>query len=131
MSLKKLIELALKEGATEAEVFCSKARLVNVETQRGSVGFAEESASEGLGIRVVAGGALGFSSVNDPRRYEDAVRAAVRCARARGPDPSLKGLPRPGQYRAATGIYDRRLEELSLDECIDMAAAMVAEAKKG
>jgi PmbA protein len=130
MSLKKLVELALREGATEAEVFCSKSRLVNVETQRGSVGFAEESESEGLGIRVVANGALGFSSVNDPRRYEDAVRAAVRCARARGPDPSLKGLPGPGQYRAATGIYDMRLEELGLDECIDMAAAMVAEAKK-
>ncbi len=130
MSLKKLIELALREGATEAEVFYSRSRLANVETQKGSVGFAEESATEGIGIRVVAGGALGFSSVNDPRRYEDAVKAAVRCARARGPDPSLKGLPMPGRYRAANGIYDGRVEGLSLDECIDMAAAMVAEAKK-
>jgi PmbA protein len=130
MSFRKLIDLALKEGATEAEIFYSKGRVVNVETQKGSVGFAEESVSDGIGIRVIAGGAMGYSSVNDPKKYEDAVRTAVKCARARGPDPSQKGLPLPRPYKNVTGIYDRRIEDLKLDECIDTTAAMVAEATK-
>jgi PmbA protein len=131
MSLKKLIDLALREGATEAEVFYSKGRVVTVETTRGDVGFAEESVSDGVGIRVIAGGAFGYSSVNDPRRYEEAVRAAVRCAKARGTDPFLKGLPGPKLYESVTGIYDKRIADMSLDTCIDTTAAMVAEAKKG
>ncbi len=130
MSLRSLIELALREGATEAEIFYSKGKVVNVETQRGNVGFAEESVSDGIGIRVIAGGALGYSSVNDPRKYEDAVRVAVKCAKARGPDQFLKGLPKPKPYKAVAGIYDQRLEDLGLDACIDTTAAMIAEAKK-
>lgn len=128
MSLKKLIELALSEGATEAEVFYSKGRVVNVETLRGSVGFAEESVSDGIGVRVIAGGAFGYSSVNDPRKYEEAVRAAVKCAKARGPDPFLKGLPKPKPYESVSGVYDKRITDMGLDTCIDTMAAMVAEA---
>ncbi len=130
MSLKNLIGLALGEGATEAEIYYSKGRMVTVETIRGDVGFAEESTSDGIGVRVIAGGAFGYSSVNDPRRYEDAVRAAVRCAKARGPDPYLKGLPKPGPYKPVAGTYDKRVAEMGLDACIDTAAAMVAGAKK-
>lgn len=128
MSLKKLIELALSEGATEAEVFYSKGKVVNVETMRGNVGFAEESVSDGVGIRVIAGGAFGYSSVNDPRKYEEAVRAAVKCAKARGPDPFLKGLPKPKPYESVSGVYDKRITDMGLDTCIDTTAAMVAEA---
>ncbi len=131
MSLKKLIGLALKEGATEAEIFYSKGRLVTVETVRGNVGFAEESVSDGVGVRVIAGGAFGYSSANDPRRYEDAVKAAIKCAKARGPDPYLKGLPGPRPYEGVAGVYDRRIADMGLDACIDTTAAMVAEATKG
>jgi PmbA protein len=129
MSLKNLVELALREGATEAEVFYSKGRVVTVETLRGNVGFAEESVSDGVGVRVIARNAIGYSSVNDPRKYEEAVRAAVRCAKARGPDPFLKGLPVPRQYKSVTGVYDKRIADMGLDTCIDTAAAMVAGAR--
>jgi PmbA protein len=130
MSLKKLIDLALREGATEAEVFYSKGRVVTVETLRGNVGFAEESVSDGIGVRVVARNAIGYSSVNDPRRYEEAVRAAVKCAKARGPDPFLKGLPTPRPYKGVAGVYDGRIAGMGLDACIDTTAAMVAGARE-
>jgi len=130
MNFKRLIDLALNEGATEAEVFYSKGKVVNVDTLRGNVGFAEESVSDGVGVRVIAHNAIGYSSVNDPRKYEEAVRAAVRCARARGPDPNLKGLPRPRPYRSVSGVYDGRIAGLGLDACIDTMAAMLGEAKK-
>ncbi|HTX43167.1 MAG TPA: TldD/PmbA family protein [Methanocella sp.] len=130
MSLEKLIGIALKEGATDAEIFYARGRVVNVETLRGNVGFAEESASDGIGVRVIAANAVGYSSVNDPRKYEEAVRAAVRCAKARGPDPFLKGLPEPGPYKSVEGVYDERIAAMGLDACIDTTAAMVGEAKK-
>jgi PmbA protein len=130
MNFKRLLDLALKEGATEAELYYSTGKVVNVETQRGNVGFAEESVSDGIGIRVIAGGALGYSSSNDPKKYEEAVRTAIACAKARGKDPFLKGLPKPRPYRSVSGIYDLRLAGLALDACIDTTDAMVSEAKK-
>ncbi len=130
MNFKKLIDLALKEGASEAEIYYSKGKVVNVETQRGNVGFAEESVSDGVGVRVIADGAYGYSSSNDPTKYEESVRTAIICAKARGKDPSLKGLPKRSTYKSVSGIYDKRIDDLGLDACIDTTAAMVADAKK-
>ncbi len=105
---KKLVDLALKLGASEAEVYASSGKVVNVETVRGDLGYAEEGISEGLGVRVIVGGAEGYSSSNDPARFEAAVKAAIECARARPADPDLKGTARaealpehPGRLRRA------------------------------
>ena len=131
MKLQKLVDLALQQGATEAEVFYSKGRVVTVETQEGQVGFAEESMSDGIGIRVIAGGAIGYSSSNDPLKYEESVKAAIACARARGKDPYLAGgFPTVKPYKPVSGIYDERIEKIDLGECLDITDGIIAEAKK-
>lgn len=127
---KKLVDLALKLGASEAEVYASSGKIVNVETVRGDIGYGEESMSEGLGIRVISRGAEGYSSSNDPLKFEDAVRAAIDCANARPKDPDLKGLPKPRPYRNVRGIHDMRVEEINLDQCMDIAAGMIEAARE-
>ncbi len=126
---KKLVDLALRAGASEAEVYASSGRVVNVETVRGDLGYGEESMSEGIGVRVIAGGAEGYSSSNDPAQFENAVRAAIECARARPPDPDLKGLPRPRKCREVRGVFDDRIAALGLDQCMDIAAGMIEAAR--
>ena len=131
MKLQKLVDLAMKQGATEAEVFYSKGRVVTVETQEGQVGFAEESISDGIGIRVIAGGAIGYSSSNDPEKYEESVKAAIACAKARGRDPFLSGgFPKAKPYKPVSGIYDERIEKIDLGECLNITDSIIAEAKK-
>jgi len=127
---KKLIDLALKLGASEAEVYASSGKVVNVETVRGDLGYAEEGISEGLGVRVTVGGAEGYSSSHDPAKFAEAVRAAIECAKARPADPELKGLPRPLPYKSAHGVFDKRIEEIGLDKCMDIAAGMIEAAKE-
>lgn len=127
--MKKMVDLAISLGAKEAEVYGSSGKVITVETQHGDISFAEESMSEGMGIRVIAGDAVGYSSSNDPAKYEEAVRAAIACARSRGRDPNLVGLPRPETYKSVRGIYDRSIAELKLDQCMDIAATMVESAK--
>lgn len=127
---KKLVDLALKLGARDAEVYASSGKVISVETVRGDLGYGEESISEGLGVRVIASGAEGYSSSNDPARFEDAVKAAIDCARARPADPDLKGLPEPKPYRKVRGIFDERVPEIKLDQCMDIAAGMIEAAKE-
>ena len=126
---RKLIALALEQGAAEAEVYASSGKVVAVETTEGDLGYGEESISEGLGVRVIVGGAEGYSSSNDPAQFENAVGAAIACARARPADPNLKGLPRPGRYQNVRGVYDKRVAALGLDDCLDIAEGMIREAK--
>ncbi|HEY3274558.1 MAG TPA: TldD/PmbA family protein [Methanocella sp.] len=127
---KKLVDLALKLGASDAEVYASSGKIVNVETVRGDLGYGEESISEGLGVRVIVSGAEGYSSSNDHTRFEAAVRAAIECAKARPADPDLKGLPGPRQYRNVRGVFDERVQEMKLDQCMDIAAGMIEAAKE-
>jgi PmbA protein len=127
---KKLVDLALQLGASEAEVYASSGKVVNVETVRGDLGYAEEGISEGLGVRVIVGGAEGYSSSNDPARFEAAVKAAIECARARPADPDLKGLPGLKPYRNVRGVFDDRIADMKLDQCMDIAAGMIEAAKE-
>jgi PmbA protein len=79
---------------------------------------------------VIAGGAEGYSSSNDPARFEAAVSAAIECAKARPADPDLKGMPGPKPYRNVRGVYDERVVEMKLDQCMDIAAGMIEAAKE-
>jgi PmbA protein len=127
---KKLVDLAMKLGASEAEVYASSGRVVTVETVRGDLGYGEESVSGGVGVRVIANGAEGYSSSNDPAKFEEAVKAAIECARARPADPDLKGLPAPKPYKNVHGVYDKRIDEIGLDKSMDIAAGMIEAAKE-
>jgi len=128
---KKLVDLAIRLGASDAEVYASAGKVITIETDHGELGHAEESISEGAGIRVIVNGAEGYSSSNDPFKFEDAVKAAVVCAKARPKDPALKGLPRmPSKYPDVTGIFDQRVADIGLDHCVDIAAGMIRAAKE-
>jgi PmbA protein len=127
---KDMIKLALSLGATEAEVYAAKGGVTTVETEHGDIGFAEQSRSGGYGIRLIYRGALGYSSTNDPSMYEQAVKAAIACARVRGKDPDLKGLPGPSKYKEVRGIFDKTVEGLTVDDCMSLAATMVEGARE-
>jgi len=121
----------MRLGASDAEVYAMAGKIVTVETEHGELGHAEESISIGAGIRVIVDGAEGYSSSNDPTKYEDTVRAAIACARARPRDPALKGLAHPwDKYPEVRGTFDQRVQEIGLDQSVDIADRMIKAAKE-
>lgn len=52
----RLLKLAEKAGAEEAEVFGSAAKVVDVDLRKDQVEMASESRDRGLGLRAVVGG---------------------------------------------------------------------------
>jgi len=125
-SAHRLLSLALKEGAAEAEVYGMVGRAVDVDLRREYVEMASESYHCGLGLRAVVDGAVGFSSSSDMNQLEFVAKSAVRSARARGKDESWISLPLPERVTEPEGIYDRRLEEINPEECIDIARSLLA-----
>ncbi|NMC10762.1 MAG: TldD/PmbA family protein, partial [Methanothrix sp.] len=120
----RLLSLAEREGAQEAEVFGIQGHSVNVDLRKNSVELASESFHCGLGLRAVVRGSVGFSSTSNMELLELVARSAVKSARARGSDDAWRSLPHPEKIVHPAGIYDSRLERIGPEECLDMAASL-------
>ena len=123
---QRLLSLALREGAEQAEVYGMFGRSVDIDLRRDVVELASESFHRGLGLRAVAKGAVGFSSTSDMSLLPFVAKSAVVSARARGGDESWRSLPQPEKVVHPEGIFDSRLQRISPEECLDIAESMLS-----
>ncbi|MFA5579290.1 MAG: TldD/PmbA family protein, partial [Methanothrix sp.] len=121
----RLLKLAEKAGAEEAEVFGSAAKVVDVDLRKDQVEMASESRDRGLGLRAVVGGAVGFSATSDLSKLELVAESAVRAARARGSDDKWRHLPFPRKPRRPEEVYDPAIAKMEPEDCLDLAATLL------
>ena len=120
------VERARRAGADHAEAVVQSSRSFGVEVNGGKIETLKQSASRGLGLRVLVGGAQGFVSSNDfsPERVEDLARRAVALARLSTPDPA-NALPTPEEAGspdgADLGLFDPAVVALPAERKIEMA----------
>ncbi len=122
---RKAQKAAERSGADEVEVFGLMASSVNVDIQLDRIDLARESFSQGIGVKAVVNGAVGFSSTNDPARIEDAAKSATSSARVRHSDPDWTGLPQACDYRVVKGIHDPMIANIDVETCIDLSMKMI------
>ena len=131
--LYKVARSALKKGedagADEIEVFCISGRSKDIETTKNEINLASESFERGIGTRVLVGGAIGFSSTSDLKKIDESVIDAIGCARANDSGNDWKSLPSNGKYPSVSGVYDKRIDNLTVEECLDFATDMINGAK--
>ncbi len=77
--VEKVIDLANKKGI-EAEVYYVASQDTPIEFGNNRLKSLETKASEGIALRIIADGKLGFASSTDLTRLEDLVDAAVATA---------------------------------------------------
>jgi PmbA protein len=119
------VERARRAGADQAEACVESSRSFSVEVNGGRIETLKQSATRGLGLRVIVGGAVGFVSSNDlsGERIADLARRAVALARLSTPDPA-NALPTPaeaGSDGGDLGLLDRAVVALSAERKIEMA----------
>jgi PmbA protein len=117
---------AERAGAEEAEVFGTAGRSVDVDLRRDLIELASESFHQGLGLRAVVHGAVGFSSTSDMTKLESVAQAAVRSARARGSDESWRSLPLPEKVQHPERTFDAALDLIAPEDCLDLARQMLS-----
>ncbi len=123
---QELLSSALAAGAEEAEVYGISSLSFDIDLRRAQVELASRSLHRGLGLRAVVSGAVGFSSTSDMSLLSSVARSAVQSARARGPDPAWRGLPRPERVTHPENTFDPRLAEMGPEECLELAKGLVA-----
>jgi PmbA protein len=120
------VERARRAGADQAEACVESSRSFSVEVNGGKIETLKQSATRGLGLRVIVGGAVGFVSSNDlgGERMEDLARRAVALARLSTPDPA-NALPTPAEAGEAGGpdleLLDPAVVALPAETKIEMA----------
>ncbi|TMC10035.1 MAG: TldD/PmbA family protein [Chloroflexi bacterium] len=117
-----LVEAALEHarrlGADQAEAFYTESTSDSVDYENNRLAGIDSSSSRGIGIRVLAGGRVGFSSTSILDRVEDAVEAALQTARLTEVEMRPFSLPAGGSIDA--DISDREVEAISVGELVEM-----------
>ncbi|MHC1584963.1 MAG: TldD/PmbA family protein [Candidatus Syntropharchaeia archaeon] len=112
--------------ADAIEVFCISGKKLVIEIKRNEIELATQNFFQGIGIRVLIDGRMGISSTNDPKKTEDAVLEAVKLARVSDRDDAWK-FPVSAEYQPVQGIYDERIDKISPEEGMHLAAEMIGE----
>ncbi len=120
------VERARRAGADQAEAVVQGSRAFTVRVSGGQVESLKQSATRGLGLRVIVNGAVGFVSSTDLRNetLDDLARRAVALARFSTPDPA-NAMPAPEEAGDAPAhdlsLFDPAVLELPAERKIAMA----------
>jgi PmbA protein len=127
---RKALRLAEIAGAEEAEIYYAASHSTGVNFKKDSIENAKDRFSEGIGIRAIVNGAVGFASTNSAAQIENAVEVAVAEARVRESDPDWVSLPSNGNYPTVSGIFDKKVEALELEACIEYSLELIEGTKE-
>ncbi len=125
------VRWAIHEGAAEAEAFTLVERGYKVSLRANRISSLEVIDDAGIGIRVAVGRKLGFSYVTglDRDAVREAVRSAVKQARAAPEDREWRGLPGPSpSYPEPGNMYSPALAYMESSTVLENAKYMLDKA---
>lgn len=122
--LRDLVAAAVEAAAADeaVEAFAEEARRTEVEARLGAVEGLTSAESRGLGVRVIAGGRLGFAYAADPS--PDEVVATVARARenaALATEDEHNTLPAPGAFEPIDGLYFEEQASMPPERKVELA----------
>lgn len=121
---EKAVEMALRDGADQAEAYVSAIEILTVNIENGAMRFSGWDSHKGMGVRVVKDQKTGFTYTTGMNRESigDGVRVALKTASVKRPDVDFKSLPEPRTPSEVEGIFDDDVENLTVEEAKDIAS---------
>jgi predicted Zn-dependent protease len=131
--VKKALRAALAEGASEAEVYGSRARSLLLYVDDGMVKNVEERMDQGLAVRAIRSKKVGQSSITlaTIRDAETCAQTALRLANVSAPDPVFKRFAPSIKGNPAPITYDKDIASLSQESICSLAKDIVYSAMEG
>jgi PmbA protein len=121
----RLLSAASAQGAADAEAYFQHGTELTVKAYEGDVESLTSAESRGVGLRVFAGGRMGFAYTSD---LSDAgltrlVRQAGDACRYNEPDPYM-GLPEVAPDGDIDGLADGDFDKRSIEDRVAMAVEL-------
>ncbi|HEX9020280.1 MAG TPA: DNA gyrase modulator, partial [Nitrospirota bacterium] len=127
---ENILSLSQDRKADSAEVFIRSSSSTSIEIKEQKVDAFERAKDVGAGLRVLAGGRLGFAFTTDlsSQSLKALAQAAITNARNTEPDPFQSIPVKPAIPYQSVNIYDPELVALTEKEKIGRVMAMEREA---
>lgn len=123
---KTILKIAEKKGHDEAEAYLVSNKVLTIRLVNNAVFESKGVHDIGVGLRIIRGNMLGFSSTAGLTRksLNKLVDAVASTAKARKL-PFKYSFPKPRKIPKVTGIYDRKLDELPSEKAVELAYNMI------
>ena len=124
---RKAVNEGLKLGATEIEASLLLMRNISAEIERGQIKGCSAMDNGGIGIRAIVNRKIGFAYTNNltVESVIEAVRSAVKAARASLEDNKWKSLPEPRPYPSPADGYDEKLASLPAERAVEICQEVI------
>lgn len=121
------LNVAVREGADEAEALIVGSRSIGVDVERGEIKMGSEIWDEGMAIRAVSTGRVGLAYTNTLtiREVKKTAIQAVKACRASLKDENWRRFPERGGYPRVADAYDRRIADFTSDEAVVLCQEMM------
>jgi PmbA protein len=121
-----ILKVAEKKGLDEAEAYLVSNNVLTVRLVNNAVFESKGVHDIGVGLRVIKGNMLGFSSTADlsKKSLNKLVDAATSTSKARKL-PFKYSFPKPRKIPKVAGVYSKKLAELPSEKAVDLAYDMV------
>lgn len=122
-----IVRRALARGADGAEAFLVRGVSTSVDIEGERIDYPMRSIAQGISVRVVKGGRLGFAYCTRPERLDGAMERALEISRLGKVlpfrFPERRPLPRPA------GTFDERIAALAPGDGIRASSELMASAR--
>lgn len=118
----KLIDLAIKKGADQVEIYHLKDECIKVQTESGHIKTSGEIFSDGVGFRVLKNKSLGFTYTTDFRKdtLEKTIENAIKIAKLLKSKKVEFSFPKKGKPSIVKKIYSKELGELNASQALEL-----------
>jgi PmbA protein len=120
---KKILDLSLRLGADEAEIFMMKSEGKGFSIEKNSVSSLSGGMERGIGIRVIKDKKLGFAFCSDESKAEDAIKNALSLSKL-GKESKFT-FPEPGPTKKVENIYDEKIINFTPEEALAGAKMLI------
>jgi PmbA protein len=122
------ITAAQKTGAKEAEAFILSDRTVIVDIERGEIKACSDLADEGMGVRAIVDGKIGFAYTNvlTQEEIEKTAKQAAAASLASLKDKNWRQLPESGKYPTVQNTFDKKILEVASEKVVELCQQMIA-----
>jgi len=129
---KKAIDTTVKFGAKEAETLVVSGHSISVEIERGEIKTCTDFWDNGIGIRALIDGKVGFAYTNmlTNESVNKTAEQAVKASKASLKDKNWRKLPEKARYPVVKDTYDKRLVEFSPDEAVTLCQRTMSSASE-
>ena len=115
----------LSDKVDHVEVYMEREESTDVDILNDKINHAKEENIIGLGIRVIKDQKQGFASTTNLNRIDDTINQAINNIKINNRDENLGIIECTNNYPKVEGLYDKKLENIDLEEAIDYSKTLI------